>query len=113
MLSESIIGAIVEAIVGYTLDQSGLGDWVHSRLRGASAKRALTRALTAALDSTAQKHPAEVASLFDTSFLQHEGAQVIGQLLWRHGRPTGSALAETWPTACICQLKPESASCKI
>lgn len=96
MLTEAVIGAIVESIVGYALEQSGIADRVRSALGLDLTKRALGRALSAAYQEVSSEYPNSSAKLFDQSFLQHEAVPVLAQLLWRHGRPSGQELAKAW-----------------
>ncbi|MFQ5343972.1 MAG: NB-ARC domain-containing protein, partial [Anaerolineae bacterium] len=96
MLTEAVLGAIVEAVVGYALEQSGLADHVRSTLGFDPVERAFATALGNAYKTTLDEYPDTAARLFDASFLQHEAVQVLAQLLWRHGRPTGGELAAAW-----------------
>ncbi len=95
-ISESILGPIVEAIFGYVLEQSGLAERLHERLKGDPIRRAFERALRRAFDEFEAQHPAWVAANFDASFFAHEGAEPLAQFLRRDGQPDPSDLAARW-----------------
>ena len=57
MLTEAIIGAVVKAVIGYTLVQTGVGDRVRSALDRDPTERAFAAALTAAYETARQEHP--------------------------------------------------------
>ncbi|MFC1997335.1 tetratricopeptide repeat protein [Chloroflexota bacterium] len=96
MVTEAIVGAIAEAVIGYILAQSNLADRMRSTLRRDPVKRALATALSETFSMVSEDDPLLEPSLFDESFLQHEAVPVLGQVLWRHGRPSGQELAEAW-----------------
>ncbi len=96
MLTEAILSAIVKAVIGYALEQSGLGDTLRSALGRDSVKRAFARALNQAYAETSDKYRDAAARLFDPSFLEHEAVPVLAPILWRHGRPMGENLAGAW-----------------
>ena len=96
MFTEAVLGGIVEAIIGYALEESELVDRVRNALLGDPAKRALAAALRQALPLVLQRYPEAEGQLFDASFLQHEGARVLAQLLGRLGGPTTGDLLAAW-----------------
>jgi len=96
MLSEAIIGGIAEAVIGYALEQSGLGDRVRAALGRDPVRRAYATALGVAIHAVEESEPLLAGRLFDASFFQHEARPVLAQLLWRHGQPTGTQLAAAW-----------------
>lgn len=96
MLSEALLGAIAEAVIGYSLEQSGLGDRVRAALDRDPVNRAYARALGIAIHAVEDSEPQLASRLFDASFLQREARPVLAQLLWPHGRPTGAQLAAAW-----------------
>jgi len=97
-VSETILSSITEAVFGYVLEQTGLGDWVREKIKDKNApqRMAFTSALKQAFEAFAQQHPEWVASNFDASFFEHEGAPVLAQFLWRDGHPDPSDLAARW-----------------
>ncbi|HEU4327119.1 MAG TPA: hypothetical protein VFS21_28525, partial [Roseiflexaceae bacterium] len=94
-----LIGAIVGAVFGSILDQSGVAETVRQKLGLDPTRRAFERALTRAIGEFQQLHPRWYAELFDASFLQHEGAPVLAQLLLRDGVADPSELADRWATS--------------
>ncbi|MFZ1709512.1 MAG: hypothetical protein WAW20_13080, partial [Anaerolineae bacterium] len=72
MLSEAIIGAIAEAVIGYALEQSELGDRVRAALGRDPVKRAYAKALGIAIHVIEDSEPQLAGQLFDASFLQRE-----------------------------------------
>jgi type II secretory pathway pseudopilin PulG len=95
-IPEPILSAIVEAIFGYVLEQSGSADWLREKLGRDPAKRAYARALDSAIDEFRGQHPEAEEQLFDESFLQREAAPILAQFLLRDGRPSPNALANAW-----------------
>ena len=96
IIAEAIIAATAEAVIGYALKQSGLTDRVRTALGRDPAKTALATAIRGALDASQRAHPDATDQLFDASFMQHEAAPVLAQLLYRRGDPSADALAGAW-----------------
>ncbi len=87
---------IVDHIVGYILDQSGVGEVIRGILRRDPQQRAFKRALMHAFGQFKQQHPEAAASLFDLHFFSKEGGPIIEQFLIRDGKPDPSQLALRW-----------------
>jgi len=94
VISEAIFAGTAEAVVKHALDQAGVFDWLRKR----GAKQAFQGALHSAYQTWAEAdgHAKWAASLFDESFLRHEGAPILAQLLLRDGHPDPSDLAARW-----------------
>ncbi|HEX6288034.1 MAG TPA: HEAT repeat domain-containing protein [Herpetosiphonaceae bacterium] len=95
-IPEPILGALVEAMFGYILDQSGVSDWVRDKLGRDPAKRGYVRALNAAMTTFEAEYPQAEDSLFDANFLECEAVPILAQFLIRDGRPDPFALADKW-----------------
>jgi HEAT repeat protein/energy-coupling factor transporter ATP-binding protein EcfA2 len=96
MPAEIILGPIIEAVFGYALDQSKLGDKMRHKLGLDPAKRAFERALDYALKELHYKHPEHTAHVPDSDFFERQGAPILAQFLSRAGSPDPAALAERW-----------------
>jgi hypothetical protein len=87
---------IADNIIGYVLDQSGIGEAVRNALRRNPEKQALKHALIVAFEQFRQQYPETAASLFDLDFFDKEGGPIVGQFLLRNGNPNPSDLAQRW-----------------
>lgn len=87
---------IADHLMGYLLDQSGIGDAVRTHLRRDPQKRAFQQALIRAFEHFKQRHPEVAASLFDIDFFRREGGPIIEQFLVRNGQPDPGSLALRW-----------------
>ncbi|HEU4329112.1 MAG TPA: HEAT repeat domain-containing protein [Roseiflexaceae bacterium] len=91
-----VIGAIAGAVFGYLLEQTDVAGRVRQQLGLDPMRRAFGRALERAIGEFKRQHPRWYAELFDASFLQHEGAPVLAELLLRDGVADPSELADRW-----------------
>ncbi|MEZ4677614.1 MAG: hypothetical protein R2932_25700 [Caldilineaceae bacterium] len=102
MLTETVLGAITEAVFGYLLEKVDPVEltinWVTRKVGGEPdpKRHAFGQALDRACDQLATKHATWTASLFDGSLFKHEGAPILAQLLMRNGHPQPLALAACW-----------------
>ena len=98
VIGEVILTAIVDAVIGYTLEKSAdtLGERIREKLGQDPTKKALREALGQAFERLRQQHPQWVAANFDASFFEHEGAAVLAQFLIMDGQPDASELASRW-----------------
>jgi HEAT repeat protein len=96
MVAIEILSAIVEAVLGYVLDQSSLADWARRKLGREPTHLVFRRALGRAAEAFEAQHPDWAPSLLDSGFLHREGKSVLAQFLVRDGRPAPSELAERW-----------------
>ena len=98
VIGEVILTAIVDAVIGYTLEKSAdtLGERIREKLGQDLTKKALREALGQAFERLRQQHPQWVAANFDASFFEHEGAAVLAQFLVMDGQPDASELASRW-----------------
>ncbi len=87
---------IADNIIGYVLDQSGIGEAVRNALRRNPEKQALKHALIVAFEQFRQQYPETAASLFDLDFFDKEGGPIVEQFLLRNGNPNPSDLAQRW-----------------
>src|SRR6266849_4223061 len=87
---------IADNIIGYLLDQSGIGEAIHQMLCRDPEKQALKRALIQAVEQFNQQHAEAAASLFTLDFLKKEGGPIVEQFLIRDGKPDPSDLARRW-----------------
>lgn len=87
---------IADNIIGYVLDQSGIGDAARQALRRTPEKQALKHALVLAFEQFRQQYPEIAASLFDLDFFEKEGGPIVEEFLTRNGNPNPSDLAERW-----------------
>ncbi len=93
---EAALSAVAGAVFNYVLRETNVGDQVRRALGREPKRVAFERALGAAVRSLEREHSGWVASLFDASFLESEGAPILAQLLIRDGRPDPSELAVRW-----------------
>jgi hypothetical protein len=96
LLPDPVLGGITEAVIGYVFDQGGLGDEIRRVLRRDPVRQAFKHSMRAAVEALEQQYPQWVATLFDASFFQHEGAPILAQFLLRDGCPSPSVLAIRW-----------------
>jgi HEAT repeat protein len=87
---------IADNIIGYVLDQSGIGETVRNALRRNPEKQALKHALILAFEQFRQQYPETAASLFDLDFFEKEGGIILEQFLLRNGNPDPGDLAQRW-----------------
>jgi HEAT repeat protein/energy-coupling factor transporter ATP-binding protein EcfA2 len=97
-LTEIILTTITEKVFSYALDQSQsiVEDWVRKKLNLDPKQQAFKRALNKAFKKFEKKYPQWAADLFNTSFLENEGAPMLAQFLIRDGHPDPSELATRW-----------------
>ncbi|WP_152918101.1 ATP-binding protein, partial [Ardenticatena maritima] len=96
MLLEPLIGTITEAVFGYALEQSGLGDRLRHWLGRDPTRLAFQTALLHALERFADRHPAWAASLLDETFFTGETvSRELARFLTRD-TPDVNAIATTW-----------------
>lgn len=97
-IGETLLGAVADAVFSYIIDTYGeqLTDSVRAKLGRNPTKTAFKKALNQAIAALEHHHPAWVASYFDASFFQNEGAPILAQFLIRDGHPSPSELAARW-----------------
>jgi energy-coupling factor transporter ATP-binding protein EcfA2 len=97
-LTEIILTTITEKVFSYALEQgqSIAGDWVRKKLKLDPKQQAFKRALDKAYQKFEKKYPQWANDLFNTSFLENEGAPILAQFLIRDGNPDPSELATRW-----------------
>ena len=86
-IAETLLAAATEAAFTYVIRHSGLQDRLLRHIGREPTQQAFQRALDRAVHQFEQQHPGWTASLFDGSFLEHEGAPVLAQFLLRNGEP--------------------------
>jgi energy-coupling factor transporter ATP-binding protein EcfA2 len=102
MLTEIVLGTVTETVFGYLLEKvdpiQWAIDWTTRQLGGEpdSKRRAFQQALAAASRHLEIKHAEWAASLFDSSFFQHEAAPILAQFLLRNGNPHPQQLVNIW-----------------
>jgi energy-coupling factor transporter ATP-binding protein EcfA2 len=94
--AEIILSPIIEAIVGYVLEQSQLGERLRRALKRDPVNQALARALDYAFEQLRYRYPEHAARLPDTGFFRDEAAPILAQFLTRDGRPNPTELAARW-----------------
>jgi energy-coupling factor transporter ATP-binding protein EcfA2 len=97
-LTEIILTTITEKVFSYALDQgqSIVEDWVRKKLNLDPKQQAFKQALNKAYKKFEKKYPQWAADLFNSSFLENEGAPILAQFLIRDGHPDPSKLATRW-----------------
>src|SRR6266478_3997608 len=80
--------------------------WLQDKLGLEPRKQAYKRALEKAYKQFEKKYPEWVANLFNASFLENEGVDVLAQFLVQDGRPNPSELATLWADS-LSLRKPE------
>ena len=97
-LVETVLTAIVQKAFNYALDQgqNKVVGWAQDKLGLEPKQQAFKRALSKAHKKFEKQYPQWAADLFDASFLEHEGAQVLAQFLVLDGHPDPSELALRW-----------------
>ncbi len=93
---EATLSAIAGAVFNYVIQETNVGDQVRQALGREPKRLAFQRALRTAIEGLEHEYSGWVASLFDGSFLEREGAPILAQLLIRDGRPDPSELAVRW-----------------
>ena len=97
MLLEPLIGTITEAVFGYVLEQSGLGDRLRHWLGRDPTRLAFQTALLRALKRFADQYPTWAASLLDETFFTGETvSRELARLLTRRSTPDVNTLAAAW-----------------
>ena len=98
MISETILTAIVDAVIGYIVDNRAdrVSELIREKLGGDPVKMAFKAALDQAFNHLYKVHPQWVADNFDLSFFQLEGAPILAEFLVMDGRPDASDLAKRW-----------------
>ena len=96
MLTEALLSAIAEAVFGYPLEETDLGDKVKSWLGRDPQRLAFQVALTKAYTAFAEKHPDWAQSLFDEHFLTHSAAPILALCLQREDTAPPEDLAIAW-----------------
>ncbi len=90
---------LADNVLGYTLDQSGLGEKLREKLKPDTEKIALQNALKVTFGHFQQKYPQLVDEQFmRTSFEDRKSAAILGQLLSRTGKLNSDDLANLWAT---------------
>ncbi len=87
---------IVDNVIGYVLNQSGIGEELRNKLHGDPVKKALEHALNQAYADFEKQYPEWTSSLFDTDFLKKEANPILSQFLLPGGTPNPSDLAMRW-----------------
>src|SRR5260370_2335184 len=87
---------IVDNVIGYVLNQSGIGEEIRNKLHGDPVKKALEHALNQAYADFEKQYPEWTSSLFDTDFLKKEANPILSQFLLPGGTPNPSDLAMRW-----------------
>jgi hypothetical protein len=96
MLTEALLSAVVEAVFGYVLQQSGLAEKVRGSLGRDLQRLAFKIALSRAYTAFARNYPQWTASLFDEHFVTHRAAPFLACCLARDAGPDPAGLAATW-----------------
>ena len=97
-LAETVLATIAQKVFNYALDQgqSKVVDWARDKLGREPRQQAFKRALSKAYKKFEKQYPQWAASLFNASFLEHEGAPILAEFLVRDGHPGPSDLAICW-----------------
>ena len=95
-LAESILMKIADKVFGYIMSKTGMDIKVRQILGLDPTKKAFAHALGQSYDNFKRQHPEWTAALFDSSFLENEGSEVIAQFLMPGGNPSASDLANHW-----------------
>ncbi|GHO98495.1 NTPase [Reticulibacter mediterranei] len=90
---------IIDNVIGYILDQSGIGEEIRSKLRRNPVKGALHHALNHAYAEFEKRYPDWTSSFFDADFLSEEARPILAQFLLPEGSPSPSDLAVCWANA--------------
>lgn len=93
-----VLARVADKVFGYASDkgQNIIEKWVRDRLGLEPRKQAYKRALEKAYKKFEKKYPEWAANLFNTSFLENEGSNVLAQFLVQDGHPNPSELATLW-----------------
>src|SRR5712691_2755647 len=96
MLSETMLGAVADAVFGYLLGQTGIAEKIRSQLGRDPARLAFREALKYAYRSFYLQYPDLADSLFDEYFLQHSAAPILARCLLTTNLPDPSELVQVW-----------------
>lgn len=98
MITEAILTAIVDAVIGYIVEKRGdkLSGQIREKLGRDPLKKAFKESLAQAFAHLSKEQPDWVANNFDASFFQFEGAPLLAEFLLMDGRPDASELANRW-----------------
>jgi hypothetical protein len=93
-----MLAKVADKVFGYASDkgQSIAEKWMRDKLGLEPRKQAYKRALQKAYKKFEKKYPEWAATLFNASFLENEGADVLAQFLVQDGHPNPSELAALW-----------------
>lgn len=97
-ITETILATIVQKVFNQALDhgQSILEEWLRQKLSLEPKQQAFKRALNKAYKKFEKQYPQWSADLFNSNFLENEGAPVLVQFLLRDGHPDPGDLATRW-----------------
>src|SRR5439155_18128408 len=91
---------VVDNILGYLLDQSGLGEQIRRKYGRKPVKDAFQRSLQKTFSHFEKIYPQLAAEdLFRQSFQEPRCASILAQLLLRDGQHSPEALANIWADA--------------
>jgi predicted enzyme related to lactoylglutathione lyase len=96
MPAEAVLSAITEAVFGYLLEETTLGEKIKGWLRLDPQRLAFQIALARAYTDFAKKYPDWANSLFDEHFLAHRAAPTLALCLQRDDTARPEDLAEVW-----------------
>lgn len=93
-----VLARVADKVFDYASEkgQNIIEKWVRDRLGLELRKQAYKRALEKAYKKFEKKYPEWAANLFNASFLENEGADVLAQFLVQDGHPNPSDLASLW-----------------
>src|SRR5947209_19178336 len=92
-----LIPIIVDNILGYILDQSGIGERIHSNFEKDDISVALHHSLEKTFSLFETKYPyLATKKLFRQSFQAARSTAILGQLLLRDKVHDSNSLAELW-----------------
>jgi len=90
---------IADNVLGYALDQSGIGEKLHEKFKPDAAKIALQHALGVTFGHFKQRYSQLVDEPFmQISFEDRKSGAILGQLLLRNGKSNSDDLADLWAT---------------
>ncbi len=96
MLTEALLGAVVEAVFGYLLEQAGLAERVRAALGRDLQRLAFQAALARAYTAFARQYPQWENSFFDQHFLTHGAVPFLARCLRRDAPQDPAELAAAW-----------------
>lgn len=91
-----MIGALAQEIFNILIKDSGLRDYIRTKLGRDPFKLALQAALTPAYSKFVEKHHEWSKSLFDEHFFKNSAAPILACCLIRDGEAEGIELATAW-----------------